>query len=616
MSKIAIWLPLILSLSCSKGPVEIPASNLLLITLDTTRADAIGCYGGPSWVSPTLDHLAEEGVRFDQARTVAPITLPSHATILTGLFPFEHGVRDNASYRLPKEVTTLAERLKGQGYSTLAVMGAYVLHSTFGLDQGFDVYSDVPRVKLNLAAEEDQRLANEVVDEALRILKATDRGKPVFLWVHFFDPHWPYTPPEEYYSRAMESKEAGSSAPGNLNRQKYLGEVAFMDNEIERLLNGVRKVLPEDELLTAVVADHGEGLGDHAEDTHAFKIYDTTVRIPMILHHEGLPGGTVVHESVSTNDLAPTLLSLLGIDFKVSTGTDLSPLYMSKQKTSPESLAYFETCHPFINYNWAPLFGLIQGEFKLIYGPEPELYNMNNDPGEMNNIISNHPVKVEAMKKVFDSLVSRTRPSARITLESKNIKRIEALGYAASSRTDKKDSNIIPGTVPQDLSDSKKGQDLMNRCTRARELLLRNTPDSLNKAVTIIRGVLKEDPDNPTFLTHAGTILYKAKKYSEALNALSKSLKKLESPSTREVLASCYYKLGYLDDAIRVLKKNVALHPYDLMSRFKLGDALIQKGKPEEALVHLNFFLANHAAKDSLNTMVEKLKKKAETMIR
>ena len=185
ITTLALLVIVAITVSCSPRNETIQGSSLLLITLDTTRADLLGCYGGPEWITPNLDRLAREGIRFDQARSVAPVPLPSHATILTGLLPFEHGVRDNATFRLPPEVTTLAERLKAAGYRTAAVMGAFVLHSTFGLDQGFDIYLDVPQHQLTLGTAEDQRRANEVVDEALKILKSSAKTEPFFLWVHF-----------------------------------------------------------------------------------------------------------------------------------------------------------------------------------------------------------------------------------------------------------------------------------------------------------------------------------------------------------------------------------------------------------------------------------------------
>ena len=601
------------SASCTKGDCELPGSNVLLITLDTTRWDALGCYGGPGLITPNLDRIAVDGVRFDQARTVAPVTLPAHATILTGLYPFEHGVRDNATFRLPGDVATLAERMKAKGYATFAVMGAFVLHSTFGLNQGFDIYSDVPRRRLNLGVAEDQRSASEVVDEALGLLKKAKGEAPFLMWVHFFDPHFPYQPPK---SRVLEGLRRDSLSGQDLNRRQYFGEVAFMDQEIGRLIRSARTMVPRGRLLTAVVSDHGEGLGDHGEDTHAFQLYDTTVRVPMILHHAALPEGEVVSEQVSLADFAPTILALLGMEYEGMSGRDLSPLFGMGEGAPGSSVSYFEAAHPFFNYNWSPLFGMTEGSLKLIDGPNPALYDVEKDPGELKNLAARSEKEIDRMREMFSTLVSRTRKPERIELSREDRTRIEGLGYAGSTIRSVDKTPMLPGRLMEGKLDPKEGLELWKRCSNARTLSLKRSDKDRKMAVDIMEKVLDEDPGNPTFLAHAGSIYFQTKNYIEGIRVLEKSLTMLESPTSREVLATCLFNLGRIKEATALLRINADLHPNDLISRFKLSDALLRQGQAMEALRHLEFFLKEYRTKDDLYGKAEEMKRRAQRMIR
>jgi len=488
--------------------VDLEGASLLLITLDTTRADALGCYGGPDWITPNLDRLAREGVRFEQARTVTPITLPSHATILTGLYPFEHGIRDNGTFQLPDKIETITERLKRAGYTTHAITGAFVLHSSFGLDQGFDKYIDVPRIKLSLGGSEDQRTAGEVVDEALRALKEAGADQPVFLWVHFFDPHFPYEPPPVYMQQAL--KGLSSATKNSRQRCLYHGEVAYMDNEIGRLIEGLQDAQPDRGWLIAAVADHGEGLGDHDEDTHAFLLYDTTVRVPMILHHNSLPEGKVVSEPVSVSDLAPTLMRLLGIPFEKAAGTDLTPYFSATDQGPEASLLYFETARPYYNYNWSPLFGIVENGYKLIDGPDPQLYDPFADAAEREDLAARFPEKVKSLRGKFGPLGKRVREQKRFVLSREDQSRIVALGYAGPATSSETALPLLPGKRFAGLLDPAKGLRDMKLCNEALELAMRPSEADRKNAVSLIRDALRKDPNNPTYLAHAATVYFRA----------------------------------------------------------------------------------------------------------
>jgi arylsulfatase A-like enzyme len=594
---------------------DLEGSNLLLITLDTTRADALGCYGGPAWITPNLDRLAKNGVRFDQARSVTPVTLPSHATILTGLYPFEHGVRDNATFRLPERIETMAERLKRGGYTACAVSGAFVLHSTFNLDQGFDEYLDVPRRKLNLGVAEDQRTAAEVVDEALKFLEKSDKSDPIFLWVHFFDPHFPYAPPRKFARKALDGKSARSMLSEELERRMYNGEVAYMDQEIGRLLRRVQELTPRREWLTAAVADHGEGLGDHDEETHAFLLYDTTIRVPMILSHEGLAKGKVVNEPVSIADLAPTIMSLLGVPFGGATGADLCPLIDGSDRKTGQSLVYFETAHPYYNYNWSPLFGILDQGYKLIDGPEPELYDPIADQSELDDLADQKGDTLRSLREALLALAPRTGRSERFELSREDQSRIRGLGYAGSTANSATDVPLLPGRLSEGLRDPREGLRIMKSCTEARSLAMQPSRTDQLRAVEEIEKALREDPRNPTFLLHACSIYFRANMYEEAMEAASLSLEMLESPSAREVQATCLFNLGRTEEAIELLRVNYELHPHDLLSRFKLGAALLKIRKPEESLLHLKFFLDSYEPRDELYTNARQMMEQAEYML-
>ena len=378
-------------------------------------------------------------------------------------------------------------------------------------------------------------------------------------------------------------------------------------------MDGISDLSKGRNLLTAVVSDHGEGLGDNAEDSHGFFLFDTTVRIPMILHHPGFRGGKVVSESVSMNDLAPTLLKLLGAEPEGMTGTDLSYLFGSGERGSP--LAYFEAAHPFFSYNWSPLFGVTDGRYKLIDGPEPRLFDLSKDPGEKENIYSREKDKAESMRRIFHQLLSREAKSERIELGSEDQKRIEALGYAGSSVSSAGENPMPPGRIIDGLRDPGDGLKIWKRCTKARSLLMSQSKEDQEKAIAIIEEVLLLDPGNPTFLAHAGSIYFRTKKYDKAARVLEQSLEKLESSTTRETLASCYMNLNRNKEALEILLTNAELHPFDLVSRFKLGEALMRERRPQEAQLHLDFFLENHAARDELHGIAEKLKKRAQIMI-
>src|SRR5947209_15029841 len=350
--------------------------NLLLVTLDTTRADRLGCYGYGAARTPALDRLAAEGVRAADAVTAAPITLPSHATILTGLYPPAHGVRDNGTYALGDDAVTLAERLHAAGYRTQAIVSALVLNRRYNLGQGFDGYDD------DLWSEDQPKLflirsrpGPKTAARAVRWLEGWSEEtprRPFFLWMHLFDAHQPYTAPAAERLRFATPYDA---------------EIAVLDRAVGEVVDELRHQGILDDTLVVVTADHGESLGEHGEKTHALFIYDATVRVPLLLRYpRRLPAGTVYAGPVRTVDIAPTVLAALGLPGGGEMqGRDLLPAFRGDEPP-PDLAQYSESLLAQVGFGMSPLFGLRHGGYKWIRAPKPEVYDLGRDPRETANL--------------------------------------------------------------------------------------------------------------------------------------------------------------------------------------------------------------------------------------
>src|SRR5512139_3520064 len=348
------------------------AVNVVVVTLDTLRADRLGCYGFRRVETPNIDAVAAEGVLFEQATSTVPLTLPSHASIFTGLIPPNHGVRDNGGFFVEEKLTTLAERMKQGGWTTGAFVGAWVLDSKWGIGQGFDHYSDrfdLSKYKVvNLGTV--QKKGDEVMDLALAWLE-TVKQRRFFAWIHLYDPHTPYEPPEPFRSRY----------PG----QPYVGEVAYTDQVVGRLVAWLKGAGVWDRTLLVLLADHGESLGEHGENAHTFFVYDATQHVPLIVR---TPWGNRGRNrsQVSTVDVMPTVLDLVGLPPQPKIdGRSLARLVLHPAGSAPE-LAYSETYFPRFHYGWQHLRAVRDGKWKYIEAPTPELYDVQQDPGETKNL--------------------------------------------------------------------------------------------------------------------------------------------------------------------------------------------------------------------------------------
>ncbi len=387
----------------------------MLVTIDTLRADRVGAYGAATGATPTLDALAARGVRFGTAIAPTPLTLPSHATLLTALDPPQHGVRGNGSFVLPRELPTLAERMRAAGFATAAFVSAFVLDRRFGLARGFDHYDDALGVQGS-----DPGVAARTADRSVDAALAWLAGAPerFFLWLHLYDPHAPYEPPEPYRTQRLG--------------QPYEGEIAFADAELGRLLAAIDARFGADGSAVIVTSDHGESLGEHGEATHAFTVYDATQRVPLLIAGPGLPRGAVVPAVVRLADLAPTLLELAGADgLGSASGRSLLALARGEPEVEPR-VAWVETLATQLDFGWSPLLGVRTRDHKYVRAPRPELYELASDPGELRNLASERP----ELAAELDALVATRDGGRNVSLnlggDPQTLERLRSLGYVVT----------------------------------------------------------------------------------------------------------------------------------------------------------------------------------------
>jgi choline-sulfatase len=439
---------------------QTPPPNVLLITLDTVRADRLGAYGYSKASTPVLDRLAREGVRFTDATTQAPLTAPAHAAILTGLYPARIGVRDNASTPIPESVTTAAEAFKSQGYRTGAFVGAFILTAPYGFAQGFDVFdADFPSFSDGMKLQA-QRRAAPVVDAAVQWL---GRGgpQPFFAWVHLYDAHTPYDAPAPYGARFRASP--------------YDGEIAYVDAAIARLVAALEPGGRLDRTIVSVVSDHGESLGEHGEQEHGMFLYESVLRIPWIMR---LPGaahaGRTVAEQVRTIDVLPTLAALAGLTPPRVDGESLMPLVAGTPRREPPA-SYAETYYPKWHYGWSELKSLRGDRWKYIAAPKPEVYDLRVDPSELRNLAANRGALAAGMAGELATLESSFGSAAASTApqpDAETLARLRSLGYVGIAAA----GSGARGADPKDMI--AQAEIFRSGLSRAIDALERNQPDA------------------------------------------------------------------------------------------------------------------------------------------
>ncbi len=551
--------------------------NVILVTVDTLRADKIGCYGNPFVRTPAMDALAAGGIRFENCISQAPLTLPSHTTIMTGTLPPFHGVRDNGGFVVPAELVTMAEIFKARGYDTAAFVAAYVLDAKWGLNQGFDEYFD--RFDLSrfekIGLGEVQRPAGEVIDDALAWIERKKGGK-FFAWIHLYDPHTPYEPPEPFLSEYP--------------RSPYLGEIAYADAQLVRLWDYLGQAGLRDDLFLVLAADHGESLGEHDEGSHGFFIYQAALHVPLIIAtpFPALRGVTSA-ETVGLVDVMPTVCEMAGIPVPVEVqGRSLVPSFFSPG-AAMERLAYSESYYPRYHYGWSELRSVQDGRFKLILAPVPELYDLDNDPGEAKNL-------VYLEKGVFQDLSARAETlmteAGRNALEvdlgkvdEETREKLAALGYVGSFT----DSSKLQG---KKLADPKDKIGIFNELTKARET---GMSGDFDQAIRTIEAIIAGDPTIADAHFSLGNVLYRAGRFEEAAGAFLKSLDLKPDDSFAVInICNCYQATGRFDEAEKFVLDYLASGFKDPQLYFLLGNIMIHHNEPEKAVPYFEKCLAEN----------------------
>jgi arylsulfatase A-like enzyme/Tfp pilus assembly protein PilF len=544
---------------CSRGGATAQgganrAPDVLLVTIDTLRADRLGCYGYGSAHTPVLDGLARRGARFAVAVGHAPLTAPSHASILTGLTPLGHGVRDNGAYVLPETAPSVAEDFQKAGYRTAAFVSGFPLKRRFGFARGFDVYDDhLPRGKDLRRTAYVERTADRTTDAALRWLgtegsPAASRP-PFFLWVHYFDPHAPYEAPAE----AM----AGAASP-------YDGEIAFVDAQLGRLLRHLDEREPKAPLLVLVTADHGESLGEHGEDTHGIFVYDATIRVPFILAGEGVSEGRVADTVARGIDVAPTLLDYAGLSDHGMQGRSLRRAAAGERLA--DEPAYAESLHPQLQYGWAPLHAWRTAKHKLIEAPRVELYDLQDDAKELHDRSARDPQRVEAMRRELQRAMAARTPDAGQAVDPETRERLAALGYVGTGAV------AAPGAGGRDPKD---GIDLVTRLGRNGMTIARTEPQ---RAIRELTALLAEDPGMLVVLRTRAVAYAAAGRPEDAVRDL-RELEKRGALSAEDsvVLGDNLRLAGDERQASEVLEKTIRENPSFTQPLLSLAAVHVQR---------------------------------------
>jgi choline-sulfatase len=550
--------------------------NVILFTLDTTRADHLACYGYPNVKTPHLDSLASRGVLFEQAATTSPLTLPAHCSILTGMYPTYHGVRINGNTALNEEQTTIAEVFSARDYQCGAFIGAFVLDGRWGLKQGFQHYDDKFDLKkykhLDLGAV--QRPGNEVMDAALNWLDKQKSG-PFFAWIHLYDPHSPYEPPEPYLSEYRPRGLVGL----------YDGEIAFMDEQIGRCLGWLEKNGLDKSTILILVGDHGEGLGSHGEGTHGYFIYDYAVHVPLIIvtPFERLRG-VHVPSQVRTVDIFPTLMEIAaGTPPAETQGHSLLPLMFQPQKKE-KGFAYSESMSPNIQFGWSSLHSLRSTQYKYINAPKAELYDLTRDPHEQTNLLSQYPEIVREMKDTLDRLMEETGRGAptpqAANLDKETVERLSALGYIGAPVAAKKSSS-----ESGPLADPKDKLPVFQSVTAAGELVLE---EKYAEAAARLESALQEEPMMPQALLVLSTCYVELGRTEEAKAKLEVVLKEdPESISALISMANILLEERKNEDVIALCMKTLSLDERNTQAHVLIGEIYLGELKYSEALPYL-----------------------------
>jgi len=533
--------------------------NVLLITLDTTRADHVGCYGGKNVSTPNLDALAAKGVLFEEARAHCPLTLPSHATILTGKFTSTLNVKVNGS-PLDQKFPLIQEKFKQKGYKTFAMVSAVILQQAMGLSRGFDIYDDRMAVTPKKGDSPEERRAEETTTAALAAMENTK--SPYFLWVHYYDPHYEYDPPEPYKQKFRD--------------RPYDGEIAYMDAQIGRLMNGLSQKGLLKNTLIVVAGDHGEGLMEHGERTHGTFLYEYALRVPLIMAFDGrIPSGKRVSGLCALSDVAPTILELAAVQATGFDGRSLVPMF--REGAWQDRAMYIESYNGFMDFGWAPLRGIVDRDYKFIDAPKPELYRYRTS--EYKNIYREEPEQASKLRKEL-SRYPDTDAAQKTQIEkflkdpsnADNLKQLMSLGYLSGlgMRPDN------PG-----LMDPKDGIGIVEEVMKGMEV---RDMGRMDEAKGIFLGIIKKNPTNIPALLCLGQIYLKENELEKAKICFQQEL--ALKPCTDEAhldLGTIFERQGNLASAEKEYRAAITVNPRQATAVANLSRILMDQKRPKEA---------------------------------
>lgn len=564
----------------SKGRPVAPADgpNVLLITVDTLRADHLSSYGHPTLKTPAMDGLAARGARFQRAYTTVPVTLPAHVSIMTGSYPPHHGVRSNGIFKARDSLTTLAEILQGRGYATSAVIGAVVLNAVYGLDQGFDRYDDAIQgggsTQLNLIHAE--RTAEQVTQQVQQLIRGRAKGQSFFIWAHYFDPHTMYQPPQRFLEQYPESR--------------YAGEVAYVDEQIGFLLDTLSTEGLTDDTLIVLTGDHGEGLGEHGEDIHGVLLHDSTLQVPLIVSLPGAgaddaPTGRTVDTTVSVVDILPTVLDGIGLSSDLPKdsvqGRSLIPLMEGADGDGFHKQIYFETLLPYFDYGWSALRGVRRNNLKLIDGPAPAFYDTAADPGENTNLHPKRPNEVYEMQFAMEELVERITVDADASAEIDEETRAElaSLGYVSGAANTSIDEDPFQGPDPGERVH------LVSAINKASFIYLQGNRE---EALAELQALMAEEPRNPTVLSLLGILNNDLGRIPAAVSAFEALVQvQPQREANWSNLGIAYRRQNRVSDAAEAFRSALDRNPNHVHSLYSLALISLEQRDSKKAEVGL-----------------------------
>jgi tetratricopeptide (TPR) repeat protein len=606
-----------------------PGASVVMVTLDTTRADRLGCYGSTAGLTPFLDSLAEHGIVFENAQSVAPVTLPSHTSMMTGLYPIKHEVRNNGMFVLGDGIETLAEVFSANGYATGAFISAQVLVSRYGLDQGFDVYDDdlsqSRRIGQSVVAS---RRGNVTLEAAKKWLATVPRDKPAFLWLHLYDPHAPYDPPGPFRTR--------------FPHDPYGGEIAFADSLVADLVATLDQSGRLDDTVLTVLADHGEGLGEHGENTHGLLLHQATIHVPWILTTPATDEPIRVVTPVSTTDLSPLLTALVGLRTPNQDRSDGRLPFGAEGAAPHERALYFEAMLPMYQYGWSELRGLRSGKWELQAGTRKELFDMEADPRQLTDMAEVEPLELENASRLLDEFVEADQhlnTEAALDLPPAEREALEALGYIANTSPARRNPpdprDLVTGHVQVERAQHHLAVGQFVEALSSLDIMLDGDPENLaalslkgnvyiamgdlDRAEATFQRCLELDPANSDVVAGLCRVEAMRGRYErvielaqvgresrspfgvfdaievhalvtlgreeEADTLIASAL--AEKPDDADILsvyAERLIKRGEEAEAEAALSRAVANSPFHKRARHQLGELLARSGRPEDAI--------------------------------